>query len=213
MYVPWAGRPRPALLPVPTPRPPLTFAAARLSAFATSCPADVQSGLPADAASLRETGSVDRLHRVSPWPIKSCIGCGAVSCEVSCLIMLSLMAPRVCTLVLSSSCQFSWLKNILLFNLDSKSNSAPNQDTIFVCVKLYVTYRDVWYYTYSETLRSALRSTVREIMASLFPLSVSLVLSGSEDRVKVVVRAPRTGSDLTSNNTPTSCWEYGPASW
>ena len=34
-------------------------------AFATSCPAqrgkaDVQSGLPADAASLRETGSVDR---------------------------------------------------------------------------------------------------------------------------------------------------------
>ena len=48
------------------PRPRVyTSAAARLFAFATSCPAqrgraDVQSGLPADADSLRETGSVYR---------------------------------------------------------------------------------------------------------------------------------------------------------
>ena len=69
------GRPRPAQLPITTPRPPLTFAATRLSAFATSClahrgEADVQSGLPADAASLRQTGSLDRLHRVGLWPIE-----------------------------------------------------------------------------------------------------------------------------------------------
>ena len=56
--------PLPLFFPDPNPR---TSAAARLFhfAFATSCPAqrgkvDVQSGLPADAASLRETGSVDR---------------------------------------------------------------------------------------------------------------------------------------------------------
>ena len=52
--------------PVPT-GPCVPLAAARLFhlPLATSCPAqrgkaDVQSGLPADAASLRETGSVDR---------------------------------------------------------------------------------------------------------------------------------------------------------
>ena len=59
----------------------------------------MQSGLP---ASLRETGSVDR-YIYTAWaggPSNSRL-CGAVSCEVSCLIMLSLMAPRVCTLVLS----------------------------------------------------------------------------------------------------------------
>ena len=55
----------------PRPAPPLFFPSRPNSAylcrrsFATSCPAqrrktDVQSGLPADAAILRETGSVDR---------------------------------------------------------------------------------------------------------------------------------------------------------
>ena len=52
---PCCSRPDPAYIPL---------AAAHLP-FATSCPAqrgkaDVQSGLPAGAASLRETGSVDR---------------------------------------------------------------------------------------------------------------------------------------------------------
>ena len=40
----------------------------------------MQSGLPADAASLRETGSVDRLHRMGPWPVGVW---AAVYCEVS----------------------------------------------------------------------------------------------------------------------------------
>ena len=69
--------------------------------FATSCPAqrgkaDVQSGLPADAASLRETGSVDRYTPRGPVSHRIV----AVQCLVS--LILSLMAPRVCTLVLSS---------------------------------------------------------------------------------------------------------------
>ena len=53
----------------------------------------MQSDLPADAASLRETGSVDRYTPRGP-----------VSPSVQCLVslILSLMAPRVCTLVLSS---------------------------------------------------------------------------------------------------------------
>ena len=53
------------------------LAAARLFhlLFATSCPAqrgkaDVQSGLPADAASLRETGSVDRYTPRGPVSIE-----------------------------------------------------------------------------------------------------------------------------------------------
>ena len=53
------------------------------------------SGLPADAASLRETGSVDRYTPRGPVSVLS-----AVQCLVS--LILSLMAPRVCTLVLSS---------------------------------------------------------------------------------------------------------------
>ena len=57
----------------------------------------MQSGLPADAASLRETGSVDRY--TPRQPVNSIAGC-AVQCLVS--LILSLMAPRVCTLVLSS---------------------------------------------------------------------------------------------------------------
>ena len=58
----------------------------------------MQSGLPADAASLRETGSVDRYTLRGPVS-------AAVQCLVSLvliILMLSLMAPRVCTLVLSS---------------------------------------------------------------------------------------------------------------
>ena len=55
----------------------------------------MQSGLPADAASLRETGSVDRYTPRGPVSVPS-----AVQCLVS--LILSLMAPRVCTLVLSS---------------------------------------------------------------------------------------------------------------
>ena len=55
----------------------------------------MQSGLPADAASLRETGSVDRYTLCGPVS-------AAVQCLVSLILILSLMAPRVCTLVLSS---------------------------------------------------------------------------------------------------------------
>ena len=52
---------------------------------------------PADVASLRETGSVDRYTPRGP-----------VSAVLShSLLMLSLMAPRVCTLVLSSFPLFS----------------------------------------------------------------------------------------------------------
>ena len=68
----------------------------------------MQSGLPADAASLRETGSVDR-QVYTAWarvPSNSIASCGAVSTLVS--LILSLMAPRVCTLVLSSF--FKWTK-------------------------------------------------------------------------------------------------------
>ena len=51
----------------------------------------MQSGLPADAASLRETGSVDRYTLRGP-----------VSAAVQCLVSLILiLSPRVCTLVLS----------------------------------------------------------------------------------------------------------------
>ena len=63
-------RPCPALLF--STRSCVPLAAARLFhlPFAISCPAqrgkaDVQSGLPADAASLRETGSVDRFNSFS----------------------------------------------------------------------------------------------------------------------------------------------------
>ena len=55
----------------------------------------MQSGLPADAAGLRETGSVDRYTLRGPVS-------AAVQCLVSLMLMLSLMAPRVCILVLSS---------------------------------------------------------------------------------------------------------------
>ena len=55
----------------------------------------MQSGLPADAASLRETGSVDRYTPRGPVSQLA-----AVQCLVS--LILSLMAPRICTLVLSS---------------------------------------------------------------------------------------------------------------
>ena len=55
----------------------------------------MQSGLPADAASLRETGSVDR------YTLRGSVS-AAVQCLVSLIVMLSLMAPRVYTLVLSS---------------------------------------------------------------------------------------------------------------
>ena len=92
-------RPCPALLF--STRPCVPLAAARLFhlPLATSCPAqrgkaDVQSGLPADAASLRETGSVDRYTPRGPVSQLA-----AVQCLVS--LILSLMAPRVCTLVLS----------------------------------------------------------------------------------------------------------------
>ena len=91
-------RPCPALFST---RPCVPLASARLFhlPFATSCPAqrgkaDVQSGLPAHAASLRETGSVDRYTPRGP------VSHRAVQCLVS--LILSLMAPRVCTLVLSS---------------------------------------------------------------------------------------------------------------
>ena len=50
----------------------------------------MQSGLPADAASLRETGSVDRYTLRGPVS-------AAVQCLVSLILILSLMAPRVCT--------------------------------------------------------------------------------------------------------------------
>ena len=55
---PGCSRPDPAYIPLAAARP-------FHLPFATSCPAqrgkaDVQFGLPADAASLRETGSVDR---------------------------------------------------------------------------------------------------------------------------------------------------------
>ena len=110
MYVPWAGLALPCF---PSRHPDSCLPLA--SAFATSCPAhrgeaDVQFGLLADAASLGETDSVDRyLYTVwasGPSNSKRIASCGAVSCEVSCLIMLSLMAPRVCTLVLSCSFLF-----------------------------------------------------------------------------------------------------------
>ena len=54
----------------------------------------MQSVLPADAASLRETASVDRYTLRGPVS-------AAVQCLVSLILILSLMAPRVCTLVLS----------------------------------------------------------------------------------------------------------------
>ena len=74
--------------PVPIDPTPLTSAAARLSAFTTSCPAhrgeaDVQSGLPADAASLRETGSADRYTAWARGPSNSIAACGAVSCLIN----------------------------------------------------------------------------------------------------------------------------------
>ena len=107
MYVPWAGL---ALLCFPSRHPDSRLPLA--SAFATSCPAhqgevDVQFGLLADAASLGETDSVDRYLYTAwargPSNSKRIASCSTASCEVSCLIMLSLMAPRVCTLVLSCS--------------------------------------------------------------------------------------------------------------
>ena len=70
--------PRPASRPDghvhPDPRlplPPLASLALPLAAQSHQGEADMQSSLPADAASLREPGSIDSLHR------------GAVSCEVS----------------------------------------------------------------------------------------------------------------------------------
>ena len=59
----------------------------------------MQSGLPADAASLRETGSVDRYTPRGPVSHRI-VEVAAVQCLVS--LILSLMVPRVCTLVLSS---------------------------------------------------------------------------------------------------------------
>ena len=73
------------LIPIhPTPR--IYPLASFTLPFATSCPAkrgkaDVQSGSPADAGSLRETGSVDR-HTPRRWarvPSNSIASCGAVS--------------------------------------------------------------------------------------------------------------------------------------
>ena len=87
MYVRGLARPGPDPAYIP-------LAAARLFhlPFATSCPAqrgkaDVQFGLPADAASLRETGSV---HRYTPrGPVSHRIvyiaSCGAVSCLINTL--------------------------------------------------------------------------------------------------------------------------------
>ena len=59
----------------------------------------MQSGLPADAASLRETGSVDKDTPRGPVS-HGIVELAAVQCIVS--LLLSLMAQRVCTLVLSS---------------------------------------------------------------------------------------------------------------
>ena len=96
---------RPCLALLFSTRPCVPLGAARLFhlPLATSCPAqwgkvDVQSGLPADAASLRETGSVDRYTLRGPVSHRIVL-LAAVQCLVS--LILSLMAPRVCTLVLS----------------------------------------------------------------------------------------------------------------
>ena len=45
----------------------------------------MQSGLPADAASLRETGSVDRYTAWARIPLNSIASCGAVSCLINTL--------------------------------------------------------------------------------------------------------------------------------
>ena len=46
----------------------------------------MQSGLPADAASLRETGSIDRYSPRGPRvPSNSIASCGAVSCLINTL--------------------------------------------------------------------------------------------------------------------------------
>ena len=77
----------------------------------------MQSGLPADAASLRETGSVDRYTQRGPVSHRI----AAVQCLVS--LILSLMAPRVCTLVLSS------------YTRQKKPSAATSKKVEQICLK------------------------------------------------------------------------------
>ena len=80
--------PPPSVFPVPAyiPLPPLASLPLPLAAQRNGGKRMCQSGLPADAASLRETGSVDRYTPpVGPCPIelRSLVAnCGAVSCLI-----------------------------------------------------------------------------------------------------------------------------------
>ena len=80
--------PPPSVFPVPAyiPLPPLASLPLPLAAQRNGGKRMCQSGLPADAASLRETGSVDRYTPpVGPCPteLRSLVAsCGAVSCLI-----------------------------------------------------------------------------------------------------------------------------------